>query len=236
MSPVDGTSDNGERQGPTYSSMAGVSQRSQTSRPSPAKVLRAAVLNPTEVLAVAEQFGVADARVRRDHLLSQLLAALASNLAEEVVFLGGAALARTHLPDGRLGENLDLVARGKRASVASVVERVLATGARRDYGRLSWQPRFVRRRGRRSCELVALRLPSACSVDATGVPRVPTPKKRQLLQALPDTPPTMLRVPPLASFVARKTVAWADRRCHVISTTLGAARLGAIDEAAATCM
>ena len=192
------------------------------------------MLDPTEAAAVAAKFGVGDPEVRRDHLLSHVLAALASNLAEEVVFLGGTALARTHLPDGRLSEDLDLVARGKRASVASVVERVLATGARRDYGRLSWQPRLSAGRDVDSAMLVAadglaLRVQL---LDATHVQDWPT-EHRQLLQRYSDAPPTRLRVPTLASFVASMTAAWADRRQpRDLYDLWGLARIGAIDETA----
>jgi hypothetical protein len=46
------------------------------------------VLDPVEAAAVAAAFGVADEQVRRDHLLSHLLA---------VVFFGGTALAEWNL-------------------------------------------------------------------------------------------------------------------------------------------
>jgi predicted nucleotidyltransferase component of viral defense system len=192
------------------------------------------MLDPTEAAAVAAQFGVGDLEVRRDHLMSHLLGALAGNLAEEVVFLGGTALARSHLPNGRLSEDLDLVARGKRASVASVIERVLATGARRDYGRLSWQPRLSAGSDVDSAMLVAadglaIRVQL---LDETRVPQWPT-EHRQLLQRYSDAPPTRLRVPTLASFVALKTAAWADRRQpRDLYDLWGLAGIGAIDETA----
>jgi predicted nucleotidyltransferase component of viral defense system len=192
------------------------------------------MLDPTEAAAVAAQFGVGDLEVRRDHLMSHLLGALAGNLAEEVVFLGGTALARTHLPNGRLSEDLDLVARGKRASVASVIERVLATGARRDYGRLSWQPRLSAGPDVDSAMLVAADglAVRVQLLDETHVPQWPT-EHRQLLQRYSDAPPTRLRVPTLASFVASKTAAWADdRQPRDLYDLWGLADIGAIDEAA----
>lgn len=74
--------------------------------------------DPAEGAAVAEKFGVSDEQVRRDHLLSHLLAVLARDLPDAVVFFGGTAFARTHLPEGRLSEDLDLFAvprrRGRR--------------------------------------------------------------------------------------------------------------------------
>jgi predicted nucleotidyltransferase component of viral defense system len=192
------------------------------------------MLDPTEASAVAVQFGVGEPELQRDHLLSHLLCALAGNLAEEVVFLGGTALARTHLPDGRLTSDLDLVARGDRASVASSVERVLATGVRREYGRLSWQPRLSAGQDLDAAMLVAADGLSVrvLLLAASRVPEWPT-EQRQLLQRYSDVPATRLRVLTLASFVASKTAAWADRRRPSDLYDLwGLANLGAIDEIA----
>jgi predicted nucleotidyltransferase component of viral defense system len=192
------------------------------------------MLDPTEAAAVAVQFGVGDPELRRDHLLSHLLCALAGNLAEEVVFLGGTALGRTHLPAGRLSSDLDLVARGKRASVATSVERVLATGARREYGRLTWQPRLSAGQDLDAAMLVAADGLSlhVWLLAESRVPEWPT-EQRQLVQRYSDVPPTRLRVPTLASFVASKTAAWADRRDpRDLYDLWGLANLGAVDEIA----
>ena len=67
-------------------------------------------MDPGEEAAVAEQFGVARPQVRRDHLISHLLAALSRHLADDVIFFGGTALARSLAPDGRLSEDIDLLA------------------------------------------------------------------------------------------------------------------------------
>jgi hypothetical protein len=90
------------------------------------------VLDPVEGAAVAEQFGVAAAQVRRDHLISHLLAALSLSLANELVFFRGTALARSLVPDGRLSEDIDLLAIGRRRDVVGAVERQLVQGVRRD--------------------------------------------------------------------------------------------------------
>jgi predicted nucleotidyltransferase component of viral defense system len=63
-------------------------------------------LDPAEANAVAERFGVALDQVRRDHLISHILAALSARQRDEVIFFGGTALARTHLPDGRYADAL----------------------------------------------------------------------------------------------------------------------------------
>jgi predicted nucleotidyltransferase component of viral defense system len=52
------------------------------------------MLDPRELAEIAAAFGVADEQVRRDHLISHVLAAL-SDLGAPVVFFGGTGLART---------------------------------------------------------------------------------------------------------------------------------------------
>lgn len=68
------------------------------------------MLEHDELIAVADQFGVAEEHVRRDHLISHVLASL-SQIAPDVLFVGGTALARTHLANpaagGRLSEDID---------------------------------------------------------------------------------------------------------------------------------
>ena len=65
-------------------------------------------MNADERAAIAQQFGVAPEQVERDHLVSHLLAFLSQDLNDRIQFIGGTALARTHLPDGRLSEDIDL--------------------------------------------------------------------------------------------------------------------------------
>jgi hypothetical protein len=63
--------------------------------PSPTNTRPCDVLTLSELRQVAGQFGVDDLQVRRDHLISHLLAAI-SNLADtSVIFFGGTALARS---------------------------------------------------------------------------------------------------------------------------------------------
>jgi predicted nucleotidyltransferase component of viral defense system len=52
----------------------------------------------SEWAAVADRFGVDMAQVRRDHLISHVLAAISVRvLSTDVVFFGGTALSRTYL-------------------------------------------------------------------------------------------------------------------------------------------
>jgi predicted nucleotidyltransferase component of viral defense system len=63
--------------------------------------------------SVAIQFGVAPEQVERDYLISHLLAAVSRGFGNRLHFIGGTALARTHLVSGRLSEDIDLVALDK---------------------------------------------------------------------------------------------------------------------------
>jgi hypothetical protein len=48
--------------------------------------------------SVVRQFGVAPEQVERDHLISHVLAFLSQRFGDQIHFIGGTALARTHLP------------------------------------------------------------------------------------------------------------------------------------------
>ena len=75
------------------------------------------MLDPDDARAVAALFGAGDEQVARDHLLSHLIAMLGRTVSDEIVFFGGTALARAYLIDGRLSEDLDLIAVGDRGEV-----------------------------------------------------------------------------------------------------------------------
>lgn len=87
------------------------------------------MLDPDEEHAVAAQFGVARDQVRRDHLI---LAVLSHHFADEVLFFGGTALSRTFIPEGRLSEDIDLIALTHRGATAEKIEGSLIRGVRRD--------------------------------------------------------------------------------------------------------
>jgi len=86
-------------------------------------------LDLSELNSVAEHFGVSDKQVRRDHVVSHLLALISGELADEIIFIGGTALARAHLPDGRLSEDLDLIAVGRRGEASASASRDLGRAA-----------------------------------------------------------------------------------------------------------
>ena len=193
------------------------------------------MLDPAEAAAVADMFGVADEQVRRDHLISHLLAALARHLPDAVVFFGGTALARTHLPRGRLSEDLDLIAVPSRSAVAATLEATLLDAVRREFGQLVWQPPLT---AVRDTVPAVLRTRDGLTVrvqilDPAGYPAWPT-ERRQLVQRYRDVPAAALTVPTLPAFVASKMVAWHDRRAPRDLYDLWAlARGGAVTDAAA---
>lgn len=192
------------------------------------------MLHPTELADVAATFGVSDAQVRRDHLISHLLGALSRKVRAQVVFFGGTALSRTHLPQGRLSEDVDLLAVGSRGSAAATVQTVLADGLRREFGRLSWAPLLT---------LVRDTVPAVLStvdglsvrvqlLSPVGWPPWPT-EELDLVQRYSDAPAARLQIPTRAAFVAMKTTAWADRHAaRDLYDLYLLAGLGAIDATA----
>lgn len=93
------------------------------------------MLDPHQVQVVAETFGVDESQVLRDHLISHLLAAISTEAAEQIVFFGGTALARSLIPDGRLSEDIDLIATSTRTAIAQRLTTV------RLGGNATWAPR-----------------------------------------------------------------------------------------------
>lgn len=194
------------------------------------------MLKPSELASVADQFGVSDEQVRRDHLLSHLLASLSSAMPEAVIFFGGTALARTHLPDGRLSEDLDLFAVPRRTQVVKDLERLLVESVRREYGRLTWDPSLS---DVRAVDPAVLRTTDGLTVrvqllDPSDYPAWPT-ERRTLIQRYSDAPPATLTVPTLPGFAASKTAAWHDRHApRDLYDLWGLAEIGALDAEAAS--
>ena len=170
-------------------------------------------MNADELASVAAQFGVARAQVERDHLISHLLGYLSAHFADRIVFIGGTALARTHLVNGRLSEDIDLIAVGSRSEVARDLDRALPRAVLRSHGRLVWDPAI----GEVPEHLGAvLRSQSGLAVkvqllSAEGRPAWPL-ENRQLEQRYEDALGAELTVPTRPAFVAGKTVTWCDRR------------------------
>jgi hypothetical protein len=170
-------------------------------------------LELAELQSVAEHFGVSDEQVRRDHVISHLLALISVELGNEIWFVGGTALARTHLPDGRLSEDLDLIALAPRRDVAAALDKLLPRGAARATGVLRWRPSLTVVQDTEAATLEGphdIRL-KVQLLRAEGY--APWPTERRLLhQRYADAPEATLSVPTRAAFAAWKTATWADRR------------------------
>lgn len=170
-------------------------------------------IDPHELRSVADRFGVSDEQVRRDHAISHLLAALSRESSAHVVFFGGTALSRTHLPDLRLSEDVDLIAVGDRGAAVRSVERAFdSREVRRELGRVSWRPR-LQPAGSRPASVVAVTGESVKVqlLSAAGYPDWPT-EEVALVQRYRTAPPARLRVLTADAFAAAKLSAWLDRR------------------------
>lgn len=171
-------------------------------------------LDIAEARLVAAQFGVAIEQIRRDHLISHILAALSNHCREQLIFFGGTALARSHLPDGRLSEDIDLISVGTRPDTAAAIERTLASALRRSHGRITWAPTLAGVRDTHPAVLIAADGQLAVRIqllNALGYPPWPT-EIRAMEQRYRDAEPATLRVPTIEAFAAWKTVAWLDRQ------------------------
>ncbi|MFJ5989716.1 nucleotidyl transferase AbiEii/AbiGii toxin family protein [Lentzea sp. NPDC092896] len=189
------------------------------------------MLEHEELVAVADLFGVAEEQVRRDHLISHVLAGL-PRIAPDVLFVGGTALARTHLSDpaagGRLSEDIDLWT-PDRAAVATALDEQLPRWLRREFPRTGWDPRL--RSTRSAVEPGVLVTTSDLRVrvqliDHEDWARWPSEAVRIETRYSDITSDVVLKVPTLQAFAAMKTLAWADR--HAARDLYDLARLAAL--------
>lgn len=169
------------------------------------------MLDGNEREAVEEMFGVDSDQVVRDHVISHALAAISTVGTDDVVFFGGTALARTHLTDVRLSEDIDLIALGDRGAVADRLETALTRQLRRSFGAATFAPRLRRARHPQPSVMqvgdvrVQIQL-----LSSEWYPAWPT-EVVNVEQRYSDAPPARLRVPTPAAFVASKLSLWNDR-------------------------
>lgn len=170
------------------------------------------VLSDGDLTAVEEMFGVGEAQVRRDHLISHVLAALSTLGTESMVFLGGTALSRTWLPELRLSEDIDLMALGDRGELSDLVEKTVRRELRRGFGEVSFTPSLRAARHPESSVISVRGLRVRVQLLAgTGYPAWPS-EVRPIVQRYRDAPPATLRVLTGPAFAAAKLSAWHDRR------------------------
>jgi predicted nucleotidyltransferase component of viral defense system len=191
-------------------------------------------VNRAERDAVADQFGVSAEQVERDHLISHLLSVLSAKHSASVHLIGGTALSRTHLPAGRLSEDIDLVATASRRQVAAELDASLPRSVARTHGRLEWAPALSDVTSTGSAflrsEALSVRVQLLSSHDRVVWPH----ELRDLEQRYSDAPGARLQVPTLPSFAAGKTATWQERHAPRDLWDLWAmTRIGAIDDVAA---
>jgi predicted nucleotidyltransferase component of viral defense system len=195
------------------------------------------MLRAEERRAVQATFGAADAQVRRDHLLSHVIAAVAQADGEWVLY-GGTGLARTHLPSFRLSEDLDLLAHPRTTAVAELTN-VVTRRLRREFGAVQWQPPLSVAPENapvvlRTDDGLAVRV-QVGELDADRR-RWPV-EARDMVLRYADVEPAQIAVPTLPAFVAMKTAAWEDRHAARDLADLAAlASLGAVDREAVSIL
>jgi Nucleotidyl transferase AbiEii toxin, Type IV TA system len=162
--------------------------------------------------AVAARFGADPQQVRRDHVISHVLAAIAAHVTtDDVAFFAGTALSRTYLGNARLSEDVDLIALRSCGDVAAAIEAALAQGLARSYGRPAWSPSLISTVGSEPAVLT--------TVDGTRLQiqlltgdgyQWPT-EVVDLHQRYSDAPPARMRTLTAPAFAASKLSAWIDR-------------------------
>lgn len=176
------------------------------------------MLDDGDLIRVSAEFGVDEAQVRRDHVISHILHALAE-LDVRVTFFGGTALSRTHLIDpdegARLSEDIDLLAMDRKA-VAAALDRDLPRALRREFPRGRWNPALSEVRHLQPASFVvdgadAVRIQLINGRDHHELASYPTERHAVLLRYSDLPEQADLTVPTLVAFAAMKTAAWIDR-------------------------
>lgn len=162
---------------------------------------------------IKERFDADDAQVERDYLISHVLALLSESFSDHVRFFGGTALSRSFLPDGRLSEDIDLIATRPRRDLAASMSELLSTRLAREFGRPVFVPHLAEAK---SAEPSSVTFPSGVSVRIQLLPAEHFPawpfELRLLEQRYMDVGPARLQVPTRPAFVAWKTAAFIDRQ------------------------
>ena len=196
------------------------------------------MLDAAELRQVGMAFGVTEMQVRRDHLISHVLHALAE-LDLPMVFFGGTALARTHLADpeagGRLSEDIDLYTVGQRRECARILEERLPRLLRREFPGTAWDPSLTQVKDTEPARLFTRDgLPVRLQLLASGGLHAWPTEVRAMEMRYHDVPAVHLRVPTVTAFAAMKTLAWEDRQAPRDLYDLAAlARIGALTTDAA---
>lgn len=162
---------------------------------------------------VARIFNVDESQILRDHAISHVLAALSTEMPHELLFFGGTALSRTHRVNGRLSEDIDLIALTDRTGAIPRFKSVVERSLQRVHGRVTWTSDFSAKDDvspalATTPDGVSLKVQLLGSAGYTIWPS----EVRPLTQRYADAPPAQMRVPTRDAFIGWKTTAWIDRR------------------------
>lgn len=159
----------------------------------------------------ASLFGVAPQQIEKDHLVSHLLAGIAtSTVADDVVFFGGTALARTHLDRVRISEDIDLWADSPR-QILDVLADELPGRVRREYPGLRFDQAAPSEGSAVARDGTQVRI-QVIAYGAEYAACVATERRAiELRYGDLDQSNATLTVPVRSSFVAMKHLAWAER-------------------------
>lgn len=150
--------------------------------------------------------------MRRDHLISHALAALAAGIStDDLVFFGGTALSRIFLTDARLSEDIDLVALAPRGQMIVSIERAVRRGFARSHGRPTWRPALSATTGSQPATLVVDDSLGIQIQLVTGKGFLWPTEVAEIQQRYSDAPPARLRTLTAAGFAAAKLAAWIER-------------------------
>ncbi len=158
---------------------------------------------------VRSTFGVGEAQVRRDFVISWMLWAIAEST-PDVVFFGGTALNRTLLTTLRLSEDIDLMPTTRRSEVAADIHLGLTSHLERGFGQVTTD-----------IPLPDTRHPSA-SVYEVGGHKIRVQlvdrdsyywpwQPAAIHQRYQGCPPATLQTLTSEGFAAAKTAAWCER-------------------------
>lgn len=169
-----------------------------------------AVLDHDERHRWAQHFGVADAQIDHDFVISHLLVAVSEH-ADKVVFYGGTALSRTILPDLRLSEDVDLLSVGARRDVAGALDQAVRDYLEPRFGEVTADPWLAGAvRDTQACVFhvgdvdVKIQL-----IDGRSYTDWPI-QESQIEQRYTAVPEVVLRTYTPRAFVGAKTSAWAE--------------------------
>ncbi len=169
-------------------------------------------LDDIELYETAEAFGVDLEQVRRDHMISHVLAAISRHARDMFLFIGGTMLSRTWLRDVRLSEDVDLMVYGSRRIAGARLAELVLAGIEPLSGTVEWDkdPSTAA-----DAELVFASVGDATIkfqlIDTADRPVWPR-ELATIHQRYSDAPRAELLVPTREAAVAMKLTAWIDRR------------------------